>query len=405
MFPVSNLIHTKDNNNIIVDASKSIHTKDNNNIRMDVSDAYLKGIFKGKKGREVTVQMTLNGGSMTKHVMSIKCAMRLGLPVKYSESSIVTLNGKEETTLGEFGPISFRIETLHETIVRESFVVIKGLIRDIILSSNLLSSKLPIDCRVSPCGRFVKVDSSKMSSFHIYPENIEPGKCSAENSHRYCELLSGANTRSQQINLSATDTIVIPANGIASVHASFTRANNDEQNGFGYYYSRDFGKLDVLILEEICFLQSNGTTISVANFESNEITIHKGSNLGYVLEVNSSITKSMIKNNYPPLSISGRKITFANADLPADKNEFIDCKPVQIKATSSRSPAGPLRVKAQPYGLSLSPFNLCRLTSEIYNLHPKCYIRLIIYDSNTDGSNSFRYRKPSRLLVSHFETN
>ena len=135
-------------------------------------------------------------------------------------------------------------------MVRESFMVIKGLVRDIILSSTSLSSKLPIDCRISPCGRFVNVVSSKMSSFHIYPEKISPGECSAENSHRCCELLSGANTRSQQISLSATETIVIPANGIISVHTSFTKADNGEQNGFGYYHSRDFDKLDILMLEE-----------------------------------------------------------------------------------------------------------------------------------------------------------
>jgi hypothetical protein len=130
------------------------------------------------------------------------------------------------------------------------------------------------------------------------------------------------------------------------------------------------------MLEEICFFQSNGTTISVANFESNEITIHQGSNLGYVLEVNPSITKSMTKNNYPPLSISGRKITFANVDLPADENEFFDWSPVRVKATSSRPIAESFRVLTQPYGLSISPFNLCGLINETYNLHPKCYNRL-----------------------------
>ena len=77
-----------------MDASKLIHTKDNNNIGMEILDANLKGIFKGKKGCEVTVQMGLNAGTMTLHVMSIKCAIRLGLPIKYSKSSIVTINGR-----------------------------------------------------------------------------------------------------------------------------------------------------------------------------------------------------------------------------------------------------------------------------------------------------------------------
>ena len=135
-----------------------------------------------------------------------------------------------------------------------------------------------------------------------------------------CKLLPVANNKLQQISLSATKTIVIPDNTMVSVHTSFTKANNVEQNGFGYFYSRDFGKLDILMLEGISFFQSTCTTIKVANFESNEITIHKGSNLGYVLEVNPSITKSMTKSNYPPLSISGLKIMLANADLPADEN-------------------------------------------------------------------------------------
>ena len=212
-----------------------------------------------------------------------------------------------------------------------------------------------------------------------------------------CKLLPVANNKLQQISLSATETIVIPDNGMVSVHTSFTKADNVEQNGFGYFYSRDFGKLDILMLEGISFFQSTCTTIKVANFESNEITIHKGSNLGYVLEVNPSITKSMTKNNYPPLGISGRKITFANADLPADENEFFDYNPVRIKVTSSRPIAESFRVITQPYGLSISPFNLCGLINETYNLHPKCYIRLIMYDFITDNYNSFCYKKPSIL--------
>jgi hypothetical protein len=154
-----------------MDATNLIHTKDDNNIGIDVSKAYLKGIFKGKKGREVKVQMTLNADTMTLHVMSLKCAIRLGLPVKYSKSSIVTINDKKETALGEFGPIPFRIEPFHEIILKECFVVIKGLERDVILSTISLSSRLPIEFNLSPCKRFVHVDSSKLSSpITYYPE-------------------------------------------------------------------------------------------------------------------------------------------------------------------------------------------------------------------------------------------
>ena len=386
---------------------------------MDASNVYLEGIFKGKNDRNITVQMMMNTGNMTLHAMSVKCAIKLGFSIDNTKYSTVKINGKEVILCGRFGPISFRIKHLHGIVLTDSFVVIEELEGDIILSSISLSAKHSIKCTLSPCGRFVSIDGSKSSLLHIYPEEREAisnsynesksdhtpqEKWDAETIRRYCDLLPVASIGLRQESLSATKTIVIPANSIVSVYTSFSSADNVENKGVGYNYPRGFGKLDILMLEGISPCQPTYTKVNIANFESIAVTIHVGSNLGYTWEADPVEIKSITDYTYPPISISGRRITLVNADIPARENEFLHYNPVRIKATSSRPTVKPFRSIRQPYGLSISPCNLCQLTSEIYSSYPKSYIRLIIYEIIIDNWNSFRHIKPSSLLVSYFKT-